>query len=365
MKIAIDIRAALGKRLGKGVYTYNLVRELLLLDRENEYLLLADRGFSEEGGELCGGDGLHGGKITWWKGKPGALWHLRAKKKIMAEKCDVFFAPTSFIVPALLPSTVRSIIVVHDLVAFLFPRKHQIKATLIEKTFLKRALKKAAHIVIVSENTKRDLLKLFPFCSGKPVTVIYPAACHCTGHLGSDITLPKQFFLTVGALEPRKNLEAVLDAHERLRNEMGENIPSLVVVGSEGWKNKKLMKKLSVSSNILLLPYLTEAALARLYQKAFAFIFPSLYEGFGMPPLEAMAAGAPVICSNAASLPEVCGDAALFFNPKDATTLTEHMKKIIADATLRKELSQKGFAQAKKFSWQKSAEKLLVLFHAL
>lgn len=378
MRIAIDVREAAGKRLGKGVYTHGLVSNLLKLDTKNEYLLLTDKPLDFEVGEPT--------TREVWASQGGPAWHLKTLKKLWGWKPDFFFSPTSFILPSLLPSSIRSIVVVHDLVAFLFPKQHQTKATLMEKFFLPRALKKAARVIVVSENTKRDLLKLFPWISEKPLTVIYPAASERFSQeiskesleaFRKEKNLPEKFLLAVGALEPRKNLETLLDAYAGLEAYAGLDTcaglkdPSpqaqddklgLVIVGSEGWKNEKLLQQfqqlLATKHKLQTLPYQSEKDLAKLYRLAEAFIFPSLYEGFGIPPLEAMASGCPVICSNAASLPEVCDGAAVLFDPKDKNALAENIKKILTDFSLREMLIQKGRLQAKKFSWEDSAKKL-------
>lgn len=362
MKIAIDIRAAGGEKAGKGWYTFNIVQSLLQIDSQNSYIL-----YSKE--KTPGFDHFKNANVRIFK-TPGSLWHLRVAHDITKEKADIFFAPSSYIIPSILPKSIKTILTVHDLVAFLYPNSHNKKATIIEKLLLKRALKKAAHVCAVSENTKNDILTRFNY-NAKKIDVVYCAASEeyrgiSRENLQKFITqtnLPANFFLAVGTLEPRKNYLNLIKAFK----EVSDRFPDyyLIVVGQKGWNYEEiyeLIKTNYLNKKVHFLGYLSGKSLLNLYNLARALVFPSFYEGFGIPPLEAMKCGCPVIASHTSSMPEVVGESALLVNPESPTQIADAMIKLIKDPELADQLREKGLRQAEKFSWEKSAKKLLKIF---
>lgn len=257
---------------------------------------------------------------------------------------------------------------VHDLIAFRYPLQHHRKSMILEQLFLGRALKKVSRVLVPSENTKKDLMRLFHYKEEKiavaPLGVdesIFGIQKQTSGIL-KKYNLPEEFILTVGGLEPRKNIARLAEAF------LASNLNNLklVIVGGRGWQSKKLQQKIAQRGDrIIHIENCSQEDLPAFYRAAKIFVFPSLYEGFGLPPLEAMASGCPVICSNAASLPEVCGNAALFVNPEKTEEIAAALKKLLSDEKLRAELIQKGLDQAKKFSWQNTAETTLKVFNSL
>lgn len=364
MKIAIDIRDACGEKTGKGWYTYHLVHALLKQDSKNEYLLYTNMAVNDF-------DTYKNAEIQIVKVK-GIRWHWATLKNILSQKVDLFIAPTSYIIPAIAPKSLKICTVVHDLIALLFPKNHNKKAVLIEKMTIGKALKKSSFIIAVSQNTKNDIVKKFSLNKEK-IDVVYPS-------VGSDFVplevklnvwkqerhLPKKFFLCVGTLEPRKNLEKTLEAHALLidsSKKKNEN-PHLVIIGARGWQFKKIFAKLQdlgTAEYVVFKGYVTNEELVKYYNSALALVFPSLYEGFGLPPLEAMKCACPVITSALGSLPEVVGDAALMVNPHNAEDLAKAMKKLYDNEELRLEFSLRGLQQAEKFDWKKSARQFLNL----
>ncbi|PIQ78390.1 hypothetical protein COV82_01055 [Candidatus Peregrinibacteria bacterium CG11_big_fil_rev_8_21_14_0_20_46_8] len=171
-------------------------------------------------------------------------------------------------------------------------------------------------------------------------------------------SLPDKFILTVGGLQPRKNIGQLIDATEFLK------IP-LVIVGGTGWKSEKNQAKVAAAQRVQHLTDCSAEELAALYHMATLFVFPTLYEGFGIPILEAMAAGCPVICSNTSSMPEVAGDAAILINPQHTTELRDAIQRVWNSPDMRQQLRQKGFAQAQDFSWKKCAQKTLGAFNLI
>lgn len=354
MKIGIDLREAVNPKSGKGIYTHNLVKNLLKIDRDNEYVLYANA----VSADLAVFHNAHIKIIH----KPAWLWHFAVIKDFLRENGELFFAPTSYIIPALLPKKIKSVITVHDLVAFLHPHLHQAKAAVLEHLFIRLALRKTKRVLSPSENTKKDLMRIFHYPDAK--IVVTPLGVEQAKSTASDLqsvitkyNLPKEFILTVSGLEPRKNVNALIDAMSDIK------IP-LVIIGGKGWKSQKPQKKIKNAKNIIHIENCDAKDLPAIYSAAKLFVFPSLYEGFGLPPLEAMANGCPVICSNAGSLKEVCGDAALMINPENTKEIAGAIKKILTDEKLSEDLRKKGLARAKTFSWETTAKKTLTAFYA-
>lgn len=366
MKIAIDIREAGHEKTGKGWYTYNLVHELLKLDHENEYVLYTDAEKHPLGN-------FKNAKVKVIKAK-SIQWHLKALKDIKAEKAEVFFAPTSYIIPALAPKNLKTIITIHDLVAFLFPNTHSAKAVLIERLTLKKAIKKARSILVVSENTKKDLLKKFQY----PTDKIFLTPCAPSEFFREAIDekeleklkkkyqLPENFILAVGTLEPRKNFPNLIKSFVIIKRKYPDY--KLVIVGKKGWKFKQIeeaLKQYNLQNDVIFPGYLDDQELHKMYAIAKVFVFPSLYEGFGIPPLEAMASGCPVVSSNVASMPEVIGQAGLLIDPKNALKMADAIISLFENEQVRNMMIERGRVQADKFSWKKSAEKTLEVIKSL
>jgi glycosyltransferase involved in cell wall biosynthesis len=257
-----------------------------------------------------------------------------------------------------------------DLVAFLFSQNHNKKAVFIEKLFFRRALKKAAFVAAISQNTKRDILNLFEYDEQK-IDIIYCSASDDFKPLNKSFLepfvkktkLPQYFFLAVGTLEPRKNYVTLIEAFAQVHKKYPQY--HLIIVGGKGWQYEKIFQ--AIRDNYLTkfvhnLGYVSTTSLAKLYNLAKAFVFPSYYEGFGIPPLEAMKSGCPVIASYSSSIPEVVGDAGLLISPESSVEIAAAMIKLIKNPDLCEDLRSAGFLQSKKFSWAVSAKKLLDIF---
>lgn len=364
MKIGIDIRTVCDPKAGKGRYTFHIVKELLAQDKKNEYILYTNA-ISGDTAKLFEYSTLNPHiKVIH---KSPVLWHFAVIKDFKREGGDVFFAPTSFIIPAFLPKKIKSIVTVHDLVSFIHPHLHQTRATVLEHLFFRRAVKRAAHVLVPSENTKKDLVRFLHYPADK-ISVTHlgvdeiffkrPAAAHLHG-IKKKYNLPDRFILTVGGLEPRKNIAKLVEAFEKIQAAGRENL-KLVIVGGKGWKSRKLQEKINrMGGKILHIENCGAGDLPAFYHLAEVFVFPSIYEGFGLPPLESMAAGCPVICSSAGSLSEVCEDAAFMIDPNDTSEISHAIEKILTDKNLKNNLMQKGLVQAQKFSWKQTAERTL------
>jgi len=366
MKIGIDIRETVHEKAGKGYYTAHLVEDILKLDKKNKYVLYSDcpaamyQGFSNAEQKIIN--------------KKGLKWHTAALKDIYKEGCDVFFAPTSYIIPALHnPKKLKVLMTVHDLVAFLFPDKHNKKAVFTEKTTIKQAIKKVARVLSVSQNTQNDLVKKFKISDDRidivpnaASDIFEPIPRETFEHFIDEKDIPENFIFTAGTLEPRKNLPTLFKAFAEVVKEFPDL--QLLVAGKKGWMFKEIFETqamLGLDGKVRFLDYVPERELVYLYNLASVFVYPSVYEGFGIPPLEAMQCGCPVVTSNISSLPEVVENAALKIDPKDHKSFANAILSILRNETLRKELIKKGFKQSKKFSWKLSARKFLDIIRAL
>ncbi|MCK5855028.1 MAG: glycosyltransferase family 4 protein, partial [Sulfurovaceae bacterium] len=180
-----------------------------------------------------------------------------------------------------------------------------------------------------------------------------------------DFELPKKYILSVGSIEPRKNLLGLLKAYALLDEKLKSEY-QLVLVGFKGWENIEIMELIKQNEkSIHYLGFITDEELAQVYNLTSLFVFPSFYEGFGLPPLEAMACGSPVVCSDSSSLPEVGGDAVVYCNPQDTNDIKEKIEIVLNNTTLQNEMIDKGLQQAKKFSWEKSSKEHMRVFEEL
>jgi glycosyltransferase involved in cell wall biosynthesis len=280
---------------------------------------------------------------------------------------DLFHA-TDYVLPRL--SKIRSVYTLYDLTFLLFPRMH----TPLNRWFLTwmvpRSLKAAGAVIVISEHSRRDLLNRYKVDQDR-LNVIYlgvnhrfqPASTGACTAVRSKYHLPGRYLLSVGTLEPRKNFNTLLHVLLRLQK-MGINTP-LVLAGRKGWRFESFFQqlhRLGLTGQVLLLDYVDEADLPALYSAADLFVFPSLYEGFGLPVLEAMACGTPVVSSNAASLPEVCGEAARLVDPLDVEGWAEAIVSILADPARMEGMRGLGFHQAERFTWEKTAAGTLKVY---
>jgi glycosyltransferase involved in cell wall biosynthesis len=275
--------------------------------------------------------------------------------------CDVMFAPNYFL-PRLLGAIARRrVITIHDLTYKRFPELLQKETLHNLEAHMMREIALADAIICVSEATRTDLLKYYQLDPRRAVTIHSGVAFSALGTRHS--ALPTRYILFVSTIEPRKNLGVLLDAFEHLKRS-GKYDGSLVVVGRIGWKSEEFVPRLR-ARDVHHLDYLAPAELQEVYRKAELFVFPSIYEGFGFPLLEAMAHGVPTIAAESSSLPEIAGDAALYFDPRDAAQLESAITRVVENHELRHALKVRGHERVAQFRWETAAERTLeVLKHA-
>lgn len=270
----------------------------------------------------------------------------------------------------------KCVAVVHDMAYQSCPQTVSKKTLYWLKMSLKRSCRHADHIITDSEFSKTEIIK-YLHIHPKRITVIPAAVDHSIYHTGysqeqiqkvlDKLNIEREYFLYLGTIEPRKNLVKLISAYAKLcRKE--ENVPQLVLAGGRGWLCDDIYKKaeeLGLGNKVLFTGYIDQEDSPVLMCGAKAFVFPSLYEGFGMPPLEAMACGTPVIASNATSLPEVVGDAGILVDPHSEKEIYMAMKTLLEDDEYRDRLRMRGLERAKKFTWERSARRLMNVYRKL
>lgn len=361
MKIGLDARPLVDSNpSGIGVYLIQNLKYIAKNDKNNQYYLYSNGKIFPH---FHYPPNFH---IRELRGKIGTLWVCYHLKKLLVEdNIDVFWG-TQHILPLNVPK-IRKVLTVHDLALLVNPKWGSYKNALMQNIFAKKSCKIANHIIADSQSTKKDLMQLLN-CPVDKISVIYPGGAaekkelqHFETQIKKD-TLKNNFFLYIGTLEPRKNLLTVITAFEILvKNvENGEHM-NLILAGSVGWKSKSLMQKIANSpckAQIILPGYISESEKEVFLRNAHAFVFPSYYEGFGIPILEALSYGTPVITSHISSLPEVGGKAAFYLNQvENANELAKLMQQCLSLTVEQKEqVAQAGMKQNKMFSWGKCAE---------
>ena len=350
---------------GIHVYTKELLTALAEIDTKNEYLIIRNK----KTGEFQGCEEI----AVPYPSIPGyRAWRIffQLPKIIKKNNVDIVVEPAHF-GPFNLPSKIKRITVIHDLTMFLFPEYHIFASQFLQQKFLPRILRKADHIITNSANTSKDLHQFFPFTKNKSTSIL----------LGKDqifqpfknenllkrykITVP--YFLCTATLEPRKNIELLIEAFNDFKEKTA--LPyQLVLIGKKGWKAEPIFKAIENSpfkKDILLPGYVPKEDLPVFYSMAEIFIYPSKYEGFGLPILEAMACGTPIITSNISSLPEVGGTAAEYFSPDSFSGLSQKMILLAQNPKKQEEMGQKSLKQAAKFTWKKTAFETIKVFENL
>lgn len=346
MIIGIDAREGVrAQRAGKGEYVYQLVNQIIHHD-EHKFILFVD-GNPPHQWQRANVRIINFPTGAWlWQFL--MFWYLEILRPV-----DVYLSTTSLILPALVRS-VPVITALMDFVSFLFPASQTKKTVILERMWMRPALIYSRHLIAISKHTKADATKLFGTNPDK-ISVVYLAPG--LTQPAADYPLPEgKIILSVGTLEPRKNIERLVAAFDQVKLAVPEAI--LVVVGRWGWHSDKIRQALAASpwqKDIKILLEVNDAQKISIYQQAQVLVFPSLYEGFGLPPLEAMALGVPVVTSNRASLPEVVGDAALVVDPTSTTEIAQAIQQILQNPGLAQDLVIRGLARAELFTWAKTA----------
>lgn len=270
----------------------------------------------------------------------------------------------------------KKVTIVHDMAYKAYPDTVRKKTKMLLQIALKRSCKRADKIVTISDFSKNEIIKYLGVKEEKIVVMPLGVdfARYHPDYTEKDVDIVKQqykinrdYILYLGTLEPRKNLERLIQAYAKLKSEVS-NIPLLVLAGKKGWMYEGIfetVKNLNVEHDVIFTGYVDETDAPILIKGARIFLFPSIYEGFGLPPLEAMACGTPVIVANVSSLPEVVGDAGILVEPMSVEGIKEGIKSLIEDEVLRREMSNRGLIRARNYSWDRAVEILQDIFEKI
>jgi glycosyltransferase involved in cell wall biosynthesis len=364
VRIAIDARKL--RDFGIGTYVRNLLRHLARLDRTTEYVVLC----READGDLARELGENFRPVTERSPNYSIREQLTVPLDLRREGVDLFHA-THYVLPPLTPC--RSVVTIHDCIHLRFP---QYLPSRLGYAYARSSLWIAAHrsgrIMTVSEASKRDILRYFHVPESK-IDVIYNAIDERFGHLPAveevervreRYQLNDPFVLYAGNIKPHKNIERLIEAFDLLKQHGFEHV-KLLIIGDEISKYATLRRAVhrhKLHKHVRFFGFVPDQTLAILYRLAAVFVFPSLYEGFGLPPLEAMASGTPVITSNVSSLPEVVGDAALLIDPYEPEAIADAMRRVLTDDALHADLRARGLARASHFSWERSIRRVREIY---
>ncbi len=355
MRIGIDVQTTLGQKSGFGFYVKNLVEHLEKIDTKNEYVLIAPEGQRD----------FNTFQRFFWDQFSFPKKAKQAKVDILHQPC--FSAPLFY--------SGKIVLTIHDLISHYFPQNMPTGSRLYFSKWMPLTYNRAEKIIAISHNTKKDIMSLLKIPEEK-IVVIHSAVGdefrpienkEKIQEVKAKYKTGEKFILDVGTLEPRKNLPFLVRAYHLALQE-GKINHNLVLTGKKGWYYESLfdlIKELKLEDRVILPGYVPDEDLPALYNAADLFCFPSLYEGFGFPPLEALSCGTPVIAADNSSIPEVVDNAGILLPIDDEKVWAENIIKVLNNSDLQKELSLKGLAQAKKFSWSKTAAETIAVYESI
>jgi glycosyltransferase involved in cell wall biosynthesis len=362
--IGVDATPLLGERSGVGNYTARLLAAQLKIAPEREYLLYSNRPLENLE------PGLKRAKaVPGYMPRSRWLWmQLTLPRLISQTKPDLCHFTN-----ALAPLWVRKpyVLSIYDATLFLYSRYHPRTRLLAIRLMLPLAVRRASAIITISHSARQDLQKILKIPNEKLHVVYGAAPTHFEpvtnperlDQIRRKYQLPDQFLLYVGTLEPRKNLSRLVRAFGRLKKQGQPH--KLVLAGPWGWSMngfQQQIEQLELGDAVQMLGYIPDEDLPGLYSLATVFVFPSIYEGFGLPPLEAMACGTPVLSSKNSSLAEICGDAAYLIDPLDEENLVDGLRRVLEDKNLQKKLGENGRKRATEFSWERAARETTAVY---
>jgi alpha-1,3-rhamnosyl/mannosyltransferase len=368
MRIAIDATPLLLRSAGVKTYTHNLLLHLRRLAGEDTVLAWP---YLHPGDEYSHEESAVGRAGTLAR---VALLHAANYSRLplldwLPPRADVFHTSHQLRNP---PRRAKLTATLYDMTCWLAPETHKPRNVWASRLFAERVLPRADGLIAISESTRRDAIRILGFPPEK-IAVIYPGIAEAffrttpeeARRAAARYRLNKPYVLFVGTVEPRKNLDTLLDAWAQVASPLREEF-DLVAAGPVGWGDQRTLERLrSAEGGLRYLGYVPEEDLPGLTAGAAVFVYPSLYEGFGLPLGQAMAAGVPVITSNVSSMPEVAGEAGLLVDPRSPAEIARALERLLPDAELRQKMAQRGIERARRYRWQVSAAETLQFFHRL
>lgn len=365
MKIALDAHTIGSKLGGNETYIRNLIEGLKAVDAENEYVLHVTHRETQE--KALGTLPANFKLGDLWPASPAVRIPFSTPLRLRKDRTQVYSA--QYVSPPICPA--KSVLVIHDISFEYFPQYFKTLERWRLKLLTPFSARIASHILACSESTKRDLVKFYGIPPDKISVVYYGKSPIFREHRNPEdldrirkkYGIEGPYLLYVGNLQPRKNLKRLIAAFGRLKKDRSIR-ERLVIVGKRTWLQSEAFGAIdeSLKNDILITGYVPEEDLPLLYSAAEVAVYPSIFEGFGFPVLEAMACGTPVITSNTSSLPEVAGDAAILVDPYSEDAIAAAIQRVLSEPGLRAELKRKGLEQAARFSWEKAARETLDIF---
>jgi glycosyltransferase involved in cell wall biosynthesis len=383
MRIGFDVSTIGGMKTGCGYFTDSLLRRLAALDSQNEYLLYPTFGdhywqpdwrktfprLRRPNLKLGQAQHTYTAMQSFWRDPPPDFEAQLGNPHLI--HANNFFCPTA-------ARAARLVYVLYDL-SFIEHPDYTLEETRVAAfTGVFNASLYADRLIAISHYSRDHFLQTFPRCSPEKIDVVYPASRFLTSDRSVDdktrqmwnaarALRANEFWLCVGTLEPRKNHDRLLQAYAALKASCPQIFP-LVLVGARGWLMDDFEQKIissGLQNNVIMLGYADDFTLRWLYQNCFAFLYPSLFEGFGLPVLEAMSLGAAVITSNVTSLPEIVGAAGILLDPLRVDEIAQAMQSLLHNSTLRAQLKTKALERSQKFSWDTAARQVLKIYESL
>jgi len=367
LRIVVNCFSISDERTGVGHYAYQLLRSMAGLG-ESELILIFTRDAEARNDFMGSGIEVVEAPVLTRQSLKKIMWeHLALPGLLREREADIYFSPDYFLPLRRLPCP--AIVNVHDLAFITYPRTKNRRYGIYLRLMVPLSARRANAVIGVSDYTKEEIVRLLGVPREK-VRRIYNGTDVDFGKEGLEEEIAADFspyILYLGALEPRKNLVRLVEAFSMLKSE--SNLPHrLVLAGPRKFGDggiRSAIKRLGLVRDVIVTGYVEGKKLMGLYRGASIFVLPSIYEGFGLPLLEAMACGVPVAASNATALPEVAGDAALYFNPMDVGEMASAMGRLIEDRDLRADLARKGYERLQLFSWERCARETMDLFRAV
>jgi glycosyltransferase involved in cell wall biosynthesis len=369
MRIGIDATAIPLQRAGAGNYIFNLIRTLPRVDRSNEYVVFGKAAHEAELGvnwpnfrfvrQEFAGRGL---RLAWEQ--------LGLPRQVRAHRLDVLHSP-HYTMPLRHPA--RSVVTFCDMTFLLHPDLHQAVKRVFFPAMMRLSARRADRLIAISESTRGDLVRMWGVDRARIAAIPLAAEAgyrprspeEIAEICGRHAVHPGSYVLYVGVLEPRKNVDRLVEAFGRVAKELPGI--DLVIAGRRGWMYDQIfaqVEALGLHDRVRFTGYVANEDLPALYGGARVFAYPSKYEGFGLPVLEAMSCGTPVVTTNVSSMPEVAGDAAILVEPDDVTGLAAALLRVSGDHVLRDELACRGLARARAFSWERCARETIAVYEA-
>jgi glycosyltransferase involved in cell wall biosynthesis len=360
----IDARSVDTRQSGVGNYVTHLIKGLKEIDKKNHYILMVTA--KQKGGISGTFSAFENYTVPFTSENHilGDAWEFWILPKLLRKNAiDIFHGP-AFLAPPF-QNGFKSVATIHDLVAFHHPKTIPAKYAIYMRFLIRMMIKKARGIITDTACIKEEIIDFFNIDPERIFSIPIAVSSQfrpirdqeLIDRIKKQYGIQKRYFLYVGNIEPRKNLSNLFLACNSIREKLSRDF-QLVVTGKKGWLYREIFETLAGTAfrdNIVFTQYVNRTDIPVLYSGADFFVFPSLYEGFGLPILEAMSCGTPVITSSVSSMPEVAGDAALYVNPLKISDIAEKILALAFDESLRQELREKGFKQADKFTWERSA----------